>query len=141
MKCLSFFFAVVFPQILFSQNVLGKWKTIDDVSGEAKAIVHIYEEQGKVYGEIIEIFNPSTKHKRCTLCKGKLKDQPLIGMVFMYDLKKDGKEYNDGHVVDPKTGKEYDCYITLKDDNTLKVRGYIGISLVGRTQYWQRLQH
>jgi uncharacterized protein (DUF2147 family) len=87
---------------------------------------------------IIEIFNPENRNKTCTECTGKLKNKPLLGMVFLYGLKKDGKEYNDGNIVDPKTGKEYDCYIELEDQNTLKVRGYVGISIAGRTQYWKR---
>jgi uncharacterized protein (DUF2147 family) len=132
--------ALVFTQIIISQTVFGNWKTIDDVTGEPKSIVQVYEENGKVYGKIIEIFNPENRNKTCTECTGKLKDKPLIGMVFLYNLKKDGKEYNDGNIVDPKTGKEYSCYIELQDNNTLKVRGYVGISIAGRTQYWKRVK-
>lgn len=140
MKYFSILSALVFSQILMSQTVFGHWKTIDDVTGEPKSIVHVYEENGKVYGKIIEIFNPENRNKTCTECTGKLKNKPLIGMVFLYNLKKDGKEYNDGNIVDPKTGKEYSCYIELQDNNTLKVRGYVGISIAGRTQYWKRIK-
>jgi len=138
MKGLSILFALVVTQFLMAQSVFGKWKTIDDVTGEEKSIVQLYEENGIVYGKIIEIFNPENRNKTCTECTGKLKNKPLLGMVFLYGLKKDGKEYNDGNIVDPKTGKEYDCYIELEDQNTLKVRGYVGISIAGRTQYWKR---
>lgn len=140
MKYFFTLYALVFAQLIFSQTVFGNWKTIDDVTGEAKSIVQVYEENGKVYGKIIEIFNPENRNKTCTECTGKLKDKPLIGMVFLYNLKKDGKEYNDGNIVDPKTGKEYSCYIELQDSNTLKVRGYVGISIAGRTQYWKRVK-
>lgn len=140
MKLLFMSLFVVFSQFITAQSVLGKWKTIDDVTGEEKSIVQVYEENGIVYGKIVEIFNPDNKNKKCTECSGKLKNQPLIGLVFLYGLKKDGKEYNDGNIVDPKTGKEYDCYIELQDNNTLKVRGYIGISIAGRTQYWKRVK-
>ena len=137
MKGLSILFALVVTQFLMAQSVFGKWKTIDDVTGEEKSIVQVYEENGIVYGKIIEIFNPENRNKTCTECTGKLKNKPLLGMVFLYGLKKDGKECNDGNIVDPKTGKEYDCYIELEDQNTLKVRGYVGISIAGRTQYWK----
>lgn len=140
MKGFSILFFMVITQIIVAQSVFGKWKTIDDVTGEEKSIVQVYEENGIVYGKIIEIFNPENRNKTCTECTGKLKNKPLIGMVFLYGLKKDGKEYNDGNIVDPKTGKEYDCYIELQDQNTLKVRGFVGISIAGRTQYWKRVK-
>jgi len=59
-------------------------------------------------------------------------------MDILFGLKKDGDEWNGGKILDPKSGKIYKCYITLKDENTLKLRGYIGFSLLGRTEYWQR---
>ena len=59
-------------------------------------------------------------------------------MVIVKDLKIVDKSWEDGTILDPKSGKTYSCYITFEDENTLKVRGYIGFSLLGRTQKWIR---
>ena len=67
------------------------------------------------------------------------KDKPIEGLVIMKGLEKDGDEYNGGKILDPKNGKYYKCYITLEEANKLKLRGYIGCSLVGRTEYWYRV--
>lgn len=141
MKNFSLIFVFLIFEFATGQSVLGKWKTIDDVTGEEKSVVQLYEENGKVYGKIIEIFDASKRNSLCTNCSGKLKDKPVLGMVFLFDLEKDDDSYEDGTIIDPKTGKEYSCYIELEDKNTLKVRGYIGISLVGRTQYWKRMSN
>ncbi|MEL6811244.1 MAG: DUF2147 domain-containing protein [Bacteroidota bacterium] len=123
-----------------SQDVFGKWKTVDDNSGEARSIVEIYEEDGKVYGKIIDLINPKEENPICDQCSGEDKDQPVIGLKFIKGLTKDGDEYNGGKILDPENGKLYKCYITLEDRDTLKVRGYIGFSLLGRTQYWYRVK-
>ena len=74
-------------------------------------------------------------------CKGDKKDKPIEGMVIVWDLEqKSGTEWDGGKILDPKNGKEYKCLIELKDANTLKVRGFIGVSLFGRTQYWYRVE-
>jgi uncharacterized protein (DUF2147 family) len=121
-------------------SVLGKWKTIDDDSGKALGVVHIYEEDGKIVGKVIEIINPKSRDKRCNNCAGEDINQPVLGLVILRGLKKDGNEYNGGKILDPKHGKYYKCYITLENENKLKVRGYIGIALFGRTQYWHRVK-
>ncbi|MBL4662829.1 MAG: DUF2147 domain-containing protein [Flavobacteriaceae bacterium] len=123
-----------------AQGVFGKWKTIDDVTGKARSCVEIYEEDGKVYGKIIKLINIEKENPMCDLCCCEDKGQPIIGMQFLRGLKKDGDKYNGGKILDPKTGKIYDCYITLEEDNILKVRGYINFPLMGRTQYWYRTE-
>ena len=60
-------------------------------------------------------------------------------MIIVEGLTKDGSEYSGGTILDPKTGKIYKCYITLDEVNKLKVRGFIGFALIGRTQYWHRV--
>lgn len=133
-------FTLFFCQIGFSQTVFGKWKTIDDVTGKEKGVVEIFEHKGKVYGRIIEIFEAEKKHLKCELCDGDDKNKPLLGMNIIKGLKKDGEEYNSGKVLDPKNGKLYKCYITLEEKDKLKIRGFIGISIFGRTQYWYRIK-
>lgn len=123
---------------LSAQDVFGKWKTIDDSTGEAKSYVEIYEKDAKVYGKIVELINPKKENPICDKCCCEDKDQPILGLQFIKGLVKDGDEYNGGKILDPDNGKLYKCYITLEEDNKLKVRGYIGFSLLGRTQYWYR---
>ena len=132
---LCFFFLF---NTIYAQSVLGKWKTIDDKTGMEKSIVLVYEENGLIHGKVIEIFDAQKRNRVCENCTGSLKNKPVLGMVFMKNLKKDGNEFNDGVVIDPESGKEYSCYITLENSETLKIRGYMGISLMGRTQYWKR---
>ena len=124
----------------FSQSVIGKWKTVDDETGKEKGIVEIYEKDGKIYGRIIEILEAEHRFKKCALCQGSDKDKPIMGLIFIKGLVKDGSEYNGGKILDPKNGKLYKCYINLEGNDKLKVRGYIGISLFGRTQYWYRVK-
>ncbi len=139
-KLLLTIVAVATTNFIFSQTVLGKWKTIDDVTGEAKSIVEIYEQDGKVYGKVVKILTPGRENAVCDKCEGENKDKPILGMVILKDLVKDGDEWEDGEILDPNNGKTYSCYITLEEDNKLKVRGYIGFSLIGRTQYWYRVE-
>lgn len=123
----------------YSQSVIGKWKTIDDETGQAKSIVEIFEQNGKVYGKVIEILDVEHKKSLCTNCTGLDKNKPILGLTVIKGLIKDEDEYNSGKILDPKNGKLYKCYITLENKDKLKVRGYIGFSLLGRTQYWYRM--
>ncbi|TPD70532.1 DUF2147 domain-containing protein [Flavobacterium microcysteis] len=122
-----------------AQSVTGKWKTFDDETGDAKSIVEIYEKNGKIYGKIIEILEKGKEDKTCDKCKGSKKDKPVKGMVIIEGLSKDGDTWEDGTILDPRNGNEYKCRINLENSDKLKVRGYLGISLLGRTQYWTRI--
>jgi len=123
---------------LEAQDVTGKWKTIDDETGVAKSIVEIYKKDGKVYGKIVDLIDPKKENAKCTECPGDDKNKPLTGLVIIRGLEKDGDEYNDGKILDPISGKLYKCYIALESPDLLKVRGYVGFALLGRTQYWSR---
>ncbi len=124
----------------YSQTIFGKWKTIDDETQKAKSIVKIYEKDGKAYAKILTLLDEGKKGSLCTECSGKNKNQPIEGLVIINGLKKDGDEWNGGKILDPKTGKKYKCYISLENENKLKVRGYVGFALLGRTQYWKRVE-
>ena len=121
-----------------AQSIFGKWKTIDDETGKEKSIVEIYEENGKAYAKVLQVLEKGKEDKICDLCKGDNKNKPVKGMVIINGLSKDGDEWNSGKILDPKNGKEYKCYIALENQNKLKVRGFIGFALIGRTQYWTR---
>lgn len=122
------------------QTVLGKWKTIDDETGQAKSIVEIYEKSGKIYGKITDIINPQKRKDVCVKCSGEDKNAPILGLIIIKGLVKDGDEYNGGKILDPLKGEQYKCFIALEDKDKLKVRGYVGFSLIGRTQYWYRVK-
>jgi uncharacterized protein (DUF2147 family) len=126
-------------QVSFSQTIFGKWKTVDDETGMENGIVEIYEKAGKVYGRIIEILEKEKKHFKCEMCEGEDKNKPILGLVIIKGLKKKGDFYEGGKVTDPKNGKSYHCKMTLEGKDKLIVRGYIGISLFGRSQTWFRI--
>jgi uncharacterized protein (DUF2147 family) len=143
MKKSFLFSAVVFLATIFnvhSQSVIGKWKTVDDETGKPKSVVEIYEKSGKIYGKIIEIFEADKRNKVCVECSGEDKNKPILGMIIIKGLTKNGNEYDSGQILDPKNGKLYKCFITLEGNDKLKLRGYIGVSLFGRTQYWTRVK-
>lgn len=132
-------FLVFFMSVTISaQDVMGKWKTIDDETGEAKSIVEIYERDGKVFGKIIEILNPKNENAICTKCEGDAKDKPILGFELIKNMKKDGAYYKSGTIFHPENGKKYKCRLKLTDDpNVLQVRGYI--AFLYATQYWERV--
>ena len=126
-------------QVSFSQTIFGKWKTVDDETGMENGIVEIYEKAGKVYGRIIEILEKEKKHFKCEMCEGEDKNKPVLGLIIIKGLKKKGDFYEGGKVTDPKNGKSYHCKMNLEGKDKLIVRGYIGISLFGRSQTWFRI--
>ena len=135
--------ALFFTTVFYAQNqtVIGKWKTIDDETGKAKSIVEIYEKSGKIYGKVAEILDLEHKNNVCANCTGSDKNKPILGMVIIKGLTKEADEYTNGKILDPKNGKTYKCFITLESKDKLKVRGFVGISLFGRTQYWYRVKN
>jgi len=126
----------------FSQvsNIVGNWKTIDDETNEEKSIVRIYKAtNGKYYGKVEKLFkNPDGK---CVNCKDANKDKPILGMVIITDMEEKGDKLEGGYILDPAKGKKYSAIIAYdKDSGKLKVRGYIGISLAGRNQFWVKAE-
>jgi uncharacterized protein (DUF2147 family) len=120
---------------LADESPVGVWKTIDDESGEAKSLVKIYERDGVLYGKVTKLFkNPDAT---CEACDGDDYGKPIVGMTILWGLDKDGDEWNDGKIFDPKKGKTYNCKLWL-DDGDLRVRGYVGP--FHRTQTWHRVE-
>jgi len=118
---------------------IGVWKTFDDKTGNARALVRIYEQDGKLFGRIEQSFTPGAEHRACAECTDERKNQPIIGLVIIRNMKQSGSEYNDGDILDPESGSVYRCKMHLEQDGTrLILRGYIGFSLLGRSQIWQR---
>jgi uncharacterized protein (DUF2147 family) len=125
------------------QSPVGRWTTIDDETKKPKSVIAIYEENGKLFGKIEKLFQEPNEEPNpvCDKCEGALKNQPILGMVILKDLKKDDDEWTGGTILDPGNGKTYKCKIAVEGGGKkLKVRGYIGLSLIGRTQHWVRAE-
>ena len=132
--------ACLITSFVGAQSIFGKWKTIDPVTGNDESIIEVYKKDGKAYAKVIAIINEADRDKTCINCKGKNKNKPILGLDILDGLKENGNEWSGGKILDPKNGKYYKCYIKLTEENTLKLRGYIGISLLGRTEYWYRFK-
>lgn len=120
---------------------IGRWETIDDATGRVNSVVLVEEDKGKLQGIIVKLVSPDPKDPdpRCTKCDGEMKDKSLIGLRILWGLRQSGDRWTGGLIVDPDNGKTYRCEIVVEDSgNKLKVRGYIGFSLFGRTEYWLR---
>jgi len=118
--------------------IVGKWKTVDDETGEAKSVVEIFKKpDGKYYGNIHKLL-AKPENDKCAKCTGDRKDKPLLGLEIIRGLSKKGNEFTGGNITDPKNGKTYKCTITRSGDK-LNVRGYVGFSLLGRTQTWHKV--
>lgn len=137
-SCVIFFSNFTVAQ---THSVFGRWRTIDDQTGKATSVIEIYEKHNRVYGRIIELLNSKAKNPKCDKCDGEDKNKPIIGLIVLKGLKKDKDGgYSDGKILDPKHGKVYKCNMSLETRDKLKVRGFIGINLLGRTQFWERVK-
>lgn len=138
MKTLFLVLASLFIGGVLSAQIEGKWKTIDDETGKPKSIVEIFKKSdGKYYGKVVQLLI-KPEHANCIDCKDDRKDKPILGMEVIRGLKKDDDEFSGGTITDPKNGKTYKCTIK-RDGENLNVRGYLGISLIGRSQTWRKV--
>jgi len=122
---------------------VGKWKSIDDETKKAKSIIQISESSGVLSGNIVKLFREAdeVQNPLCDKCEGSRKDQPIQGMNILWDLKARSDDWGDGHILDPKNGKVYKVKIkVVEDGKKLQVRGFLGISLLGRTQIWEKFE-
>lgn len=148
MKNLFFiiFLAIAYLSPNYAQAQKSKGDDILDIwwNEERDARFEIYKSNGKYFAKINWLKNPleedGTPKVDDENPDESLQSRPLIGLVFMNDFiwDEDDDEWDDGEVYDPDSGNTYDCYMELITDDKLKVRGYIGISILGRTSYWYR---
>ena len=136
------FFALIFSNITSAvaqskaDDVVGIWLT----TGDHPAKVQIYKSGEKYFGKIVWL-QSTVDNKPMVDANNpdeKKRTQPIIGLVMLKSFEFDDDEWDDGTIYDPENGKTYSCHLTLKDANTLRVRGYIGIPLFGRTEVWTR---
>jgi len=129
----------MFSSSSIGQTISGKWKTIDDETGEEKSVVQIWKaKDGLFYGKIMKLFDESKKDNVCDKCDedDARYNQKVVGMKIIMKMKKsDTNEWTGGTILDPNNGKVYKCKISRDGDN-LSMRGFIGFSLIGRTQTW-----
>jgi uncharacterized protein (DUF2147 family) len=143
MKKLSFLSLLIVFMLgasnVFSQDLLGIWQTIDDKTGDPKSHVEIYKKGDKYFGKVVKLL-PAATTKVCVDCPGDKKGKSLYDIDIVWDMK-DYKDYwSYGKIVDPGDGSVYKCNISMDGMDKLKVRGYMGISILGRTQTWHRVK-
>jgi uncharacterized protein (DUF2147 family) len=126
-----------------AQNTpVGLWKTIDDDGKTEKSLVRITDAGGVLSGKIEKVFDASKQDSKCDKCTDERKDQPVLGMVILRNLKQDADDkevWSGGEVLDPNNGKVYKTRLKPIDGGKqLQMRGYIGPFY--RTQVWQRVE-
>jgi len=121
-----------------TDDIVGVWLT----SGKEPAKIQIYKSGQKYYGKIVWLKNPLNNGKPRFDANNPDKskrNQPIIGLNILWGFEFDGDdEWTNGKIYDPESGKTYSCILSLKNNATLKVRGYVGLSLLGRTETWTR---
>lgn len=136
---------ILITSILLMLSTIGWSQAITDgtwFNEEKTARVAFYESKGKLYGKIVWLKDPNENGKPRTDINNPietLRSKPLMGLVFLKGFEKEGaNKWEDGEIYDPKNGKTYSCYITEISTTKLEARGYIGISLLGRTTTFSR---
>jgi uncharacterized protein (DUF2147 family) len=120
-----------------ADDIVGVWLT----NGKEPAKIQVYKAGDKYFGKIVWLKNPDKDGKPKVDSKNPDKNnqsQKIMGLVILQNFKFDDDEWEDGKIYDPESGKTYSCNMSLNGINTLKVRGYIGVSLLGRTETWTR---
>jgi uncharacterized protein (DUF2147 family) len=127
-----------------ANDIAGTWMTIDDETGKPRSYITIWVENGVASGKIdkiIAIKPGENTDPLCTECKGDDYNKRVVGMTIMRGLRRDGDEWTGGTILDPNNGKTYKCKVKVENGGQiLKVRGYVGFSLLGRTQIWKRVK-
>ena len=124
-----------------AQDILGKWKTYDIFDKNVpESIVEIYSIDDRIYVKIVEIIPDEHKNDLCNNCPGTLKGKPILGIVIL-----EGAEFKDGiwqgvKMLNAKNGKRYGCHISLVAPDLLKIRGFVGYPIFGKTLYWTRVK-
>lgn len=138
----ALFAALAFATSAFAADPtpVGTWTTIDDATGKPKSIVQISEAGGKLEGRVLEVLQSDQgPHPVCKECSGDRRNQPIEGMLILWDVARDGDVWDGGRILDPHNGKIYKVKLTVTDEGRkLDVHGYIGFSLLGRSQVWER---
>jgi uncharacterized protein (DUF2147 family) len=120
----------------------GLWEQVDDNSGKPESWFKITERNGVYVGNLVKIFFKPGEDENwvCDRCEGAEKGAPVLGLALIKGMRRNGDSYENGTIMDPRDGSVYRALMRLSPDgNKLEVRGYLGISLFGRSQTWNRL--
>ena len=119
------------------QSAVGHWQTFSD--GKPSGQVETYLVDGKLFGRVTQLRPGRTPQDVCDKCSGQLKNRLILGLAILRDFHPDGEDWVGGTAVDPENGKEYQGKIWTVGKDSLHMRGFIGISLFGRTEVWTRI--
>ena len=120
-------------------NLSGLWRSVDENTKQSTSIIKIYRQSNKYYGKIVHLYDQPGLVKVCNKCSGSNAGANVIGMRIINDLTEESSNsYDNGSILDPKSGSVYSLKITQLSPSEIKLRGYIGFSWLGRTQYWKR---
>jgi uncharacterized protein (DUF2147 family) len=142
MKLLATLVASVLAVSAFAQSPVGLWKTIDDATGKEKSLIRISESGGVFSGKVEKLLAPDAKpDTKCEQCTDARKDQLVVGMTVLRNVKKNDEQWDGGDILDPNNGKVYKVRLRFDGDSKkLEVRGYIGAPMFGRSQNWIRVE-
>jgi uncharacterized protein (DUF2147 family) len=136
-------FSAIFPSQTIAQysgdEIIGIWETPGDDNGR----IEIYKSGNKYSGKIVWLKRKEENGQVLTDKNNpdkSLQSRPIIGLEILKGFVFKDNIWQDGEIYDPKSGNTYSCQLSLQDKNTLKVRGYIGFSLLGRTEYWKKVK-
>ncbi len=137
---LALFFGA--PAQASDSSPVGRWVTYSDKTHAASGVIEIKLEHGALKGTILQQLNcpASLPPAICKACDGALKNAPIVGMTIMWGLTNSGGAvWDNGSILDPNSGDVYSAKVELEDGGQkLLVRGFLGISLLGRSQEWVR---
>ncbi len=112
----------------------GIWRSIDDRSGEARLVVRVFAENDEVKGTVEKVLADDASAQRCEKCEGRLRNQPVLGMLLLWGFRYKDGDYKGGQLVDPDDGKIYRCTMRVADDGSkLMIRGFPGLSFSARS--------
>ena len=136
MRSLLFAVSLTASGLSIAQGITGRWTSIDDNTGKPRSVVELTERDGVLHGRIVDLYDKSKLEKVCDKCPDDRRSKRILGLEIIRGMVLDGNSWEDGTILDPETGKIYDCKLWV-EDGQLKVRGYVAFFF--RTQTWIRM--
>lgn len=119
--------------------ILGVWS-----NGTGKGHIRIYKQGNEYFGKIIWLRETKDREGQPRVDKHNpdpaKRTQPVLGMIMLRDFRFEDGEWTGGRIYNPSDGNEYKAYIKMNNKDEIAVRGYVGISLIGKTDTWTRVK-